>query len=240
MRGVSGVGDTVVFKQCASCRTTNRIRVESGLSCRCGKCGSPIALTHYEVLGIPSSASASEIKAAYRRAAKTWHPDVHPDRAFAERQFRKIAQAFSILSDPRMREQYDLSLTASTGETNAPSDGSRVKDTKARSTTRKPKEHRKQTRTEGKTQASDGVKPQGPIWRRYNWGTAQMPSPTQRNWLGYALAGVGAFTTLTISGAIFTGLFGSKLALVILLGLAMVGALQLLYLLTKLGVDSEA
>ncbi|TDY42418.1 DnaJ-like protein [Alicyclobacillus sacchari] len=234
------MGDTVVFKQCASCRTTNRIRVEIGLTCRCGKCGSPIALTHYEVLGITSAASANEIKAAYRRAAKTWHPDVHPDRAFAERQFRKIAQAFSILSDPIMREQYDLSLAASAGDANCTSNkGNKTKDAKAKGTAKKPKEYR-QTRAQGQRQADDRGKPEGPIWRRYSFGGRQMPSQAQRSWLGYAFAGVGAFTTLTISGAIFTGLFGSKLALVVLLGLAMVGALQLLYLLTKLGVDSEA
>ena len=60
----------------------------------------------YEILGIARDASPSEIKAAYRKLARTLHPDVNADPADQER-FKEITGAYEILSDPTKRQRYD-------------------------------------------------------------------------------------------------------------------------------------
>ncbi|XP_006035442.1 dnaJ homolog subfamily B member 2 [Alligator sinensis] len=63
---------------------------------------------YYELLGIPRSASADDIKKAYRRAALRWHPDKNPEeKDFAERRFKEIAEAYEVLSDQQKRDVYD-------------------------------------------------------------------------------------------------------------------------------------
>lgn len=61
---------------------------------------------YYEILDIPHNASEEELKSAYRKLARQWHPDVckQPD---AHQQFVKIAKTYEILRDPSMRRQYD-------------------------------------------------------------------------------------------------------------------------------------
>lgn len=61
----------------------------------------------YEVLGVPRSASEEEIKRAYRKLARRYHPDANPDDPEAESRFKEIALAYEILSDPEKRAQYD-------------------------------------------------------------------------------------------------------------------------------------
>ena len=62
----------------------------------------------YATLGISKTASQDEIKAAFRRLAKQFHPDIYQgDKKVAEEKFKKIAEAYEILSDPATREQYD-------------------------------------------------------------------------------------------------------------------------------------
>lgn len=61
----------------------------------------------YEVLGVSRSASADEIKSAYRKLARKYHPDVNPNDAEAEEKFKEIGQAYSVLSDPEKRARYD-------------------------------------------------------------------------------------------------------------------------------------
>ncbi|HEX4890195.1 MAG TPA: J domain-containing protein [Alphaproteobacteria bacterium] len=70
----------------------------------------------YEVLGVPRTATAAEIKAAFRKQAKQCHPDTHPGDAKKAAKFREISTAHEILSDRAKRAQYDR------GEINA--DGS--------------------------------------------------------------------------------------------------------------------
>lgn len=64
---------------------------------------------YYEVLGLPRSADADQIKKAYRKLALKWHPDRHPKegREAAEAKFKQLSEAYEVLSDPKKRERYD-------------------------------------------------------------------------------------------------------------------------------------
>ena len=62
---------------------------------------------YYEVLGVTKSASASEIKKAYYKLAKQYHPDVNPGDAEAEKKFKEINEAYAILSDDDKKAKYD-------------------------------------------------------------------------------------------------------------------------------------
>jgi len=61
----------------------------------------------YEVLGVARGAAADEIKSAYRRLARRFHPDVNPDDPTAEDKFKEIGEAYAILSDPQKKERFD-------------------------------------------------------------------------------------------------------------------------------------
>jgi len=61
----------------------------------------------YDILGVKKSASAKEIKSAYRKLARKYHPDVNPGDKTAEEKFKEISQANDILSDKKKRAQYD-------------------------------------------------------------------------------------------------------------------------------------
>ncbi len=63
---------------------------------------------YYEVLGVSRDATKEEIKKAYRRLAKKWHPDMNPDnREEAEERFKEISEAYAVLSDDEKRRLYD-------------------------------------------------------------------------------------------------------------------------------------
>ena len=60
----------------------------------------------YDILGVPRSASQEDIQRAYRRLARTYHPDVNHDPG-AEERFKDISEANDVLSDPQTRRRYD-------------------------------------------------------------------------------------------------------------------------------------
>lgn len=62
---------------------------------------------YYEVLGIQKGASEDEIKKAYRKLAKKYHPDVNPGDKEAEAKFKEVGEAYEVLSDPQKRSRYD-------------------------------------------------------------------------------------------------------------------------------------
>ena len=63
---------------------------------------------YYKILGVPKTANAKEIKSAYRKLAREWHPDVNPTRKKqAEEKFKDISEAYEVLGDAEKRKTYD-------------------------------------------------------------------------------------------------------------------------------------
>lgn len=63
--------------------------------------------TLYSVLRVSEDASSEEIKQAYRRLVKLWHPDLNPDDMSAEKRMQEITEAYTVLSDPAKKRKYD-------------------------------------------------------------------------------------------------------------------------------------
>src|SRR5512141_3208762 len=61
---------------------------------------------YYDILGVPRTASPDELKAAFRKMARQYHPDVNKE-AGAEEKFEELNEAYAILSDPEKRAAYD-------------------------------------------------------------------------------------------------------------------------------------
>lgn len=70
----------------------------------------------YTLLGVPQSASQSEIKSAYRKLARKMHPDLNPDDPKAEERFKEITVAYDILSDEKKRKRFDNGEIDETGK----------------------------------------------------------------------------------------------------------------------------
>lgn len=63
---------------------------------------------YYAILGVPNTAKADEIKAAYRKLAKKYHPDLNPGDKQAEERFKDVGEAYTTLGDDSARAKYDL------------------------------------------------------------------------------------------------------------------------------------
>ena len=63
---------------------------------------------YYEILGVSRDADETELKKAYRKLAKQYHPDMNPNDKDAEAKFKEINEAYAVLSDPQKRKQYDM------------------------------------------------------------------------------------------------------------------------------------
>lgn len=64
-------------------------------------------IDYYKILGVSSNASEKEIKSAYRKLARKYHPDLNPDNKEAEIKFKEINEAHEVLSNPETRKKYD-------------------------------------------------------------------------------------------------------------------------------------
>jgi molecular chaperone DnaJ len=62
---------------------------------------------YYRILGVERKASTAEVKRAYRKLARKFHPDLNPGDKVAEAKFKEIQEAYSVLSDPKKKSQYD-------------------------------------------------------------------------------------------------------------------------------------
>src|ERR1700736_141771 len=64
---------------------------------------------YYSILGVPKGAPEKDIKSAYRKLARKWHPDQNPDNQHAaEEKFKDIQEAYAVLGDPEKRKKYDV------------------------------------------------------------------------------------------------------------------------------------
>ena len=66
---------------------------------------------YYEVLGVSKGASDDEIKKAFRKMSKKYHPDLNPNNKEAEKKFKEVNEAYQVLSDPEKKSKYDHSDT---------------------------------------------------------------------------------------------------------------------------------
>jgi len=79
-----------------------------------------MAKNPYTLLGVAKSATDKEIKSAYRKLAKQFHPDVNPGDAKAEAKFKEITAAYNLLSNPSLRKQYDTGQVDASGQQQNP------------------------------------------------------------------------------------------------------------------------
>jgi DnaJ-class molecular chaperone len=64
---------------------------------------------YYQILGVPKNAPEKDVKSAYRKLARKWHPDANPDnQKEAEEKFKEISEAYEVLGDPEKRKKYDI------------------------------------------------------------------------------------------------------------------------------------
>ncbi|MBR1733314.1 MAG: J domain-containing protein [Alloprevotella sp.] len=64
-------------------------------------------IDYYKILGVPKDIPQKDIRAAYKKRAKQFHPDLHPDDPKAKAKFQALSEAYDVLSDPEKRQKYD-------------------------------------------------------------------------------------------------------------------------------------
>lgn len=74
-----------------------------------------MAKTYYETLGVSKTANEDEIKSAFRKLARQYHPDLHPGDEVAANKFKEVNEAYETLSDPQKRAEYDAAQSAGAG-----------------------------------------------------------------------------------------------------------------------------
>lgn len=89
-------------------------------------------MDYYTILGVPQQADDNQIKQAYRKLAKKYHPDLNPDNPAAEEKFKDIVEAYETLSDSAKRKKYDATLMQSSDT---------IKGTYAQDKTHAPRQH---------------------------------------------------------------------------------------------------
>jgi len=78
---------------------------------------------YYEVLGLKPGASASEIRAAYKKLARKYHPDANKGSKSSEESFKQVSEAYQVLNDPQKRRQYDAMRSMGAGGAGGPFPG---------------------------------------------------------------------------------------------------------------------
>ena len=78
----------------------------------------------YETLGVDRKARLADIKKAYRKLARRFHPDLNPGDKRAEERFKRISEAYEVLSDPEKRRAHDRALDVGEGRAAGPESGS--------------------------------------------------------------------------------------------------------------------
>ncbi|MGA1994575.1 MAG: DnaJ domain-containing protein, partial [Bryobacteraceae bacterium] len=68
---------------------------------------SPPTHDYYETLGLNKKATAEELRKAYRKLARKYHPDLNPGDKSAEERFKRVQEAYDVLNEPRKRQMYD-------------------------------------------------------------------------------------------------------------------------------------
>ena len=64
-------------------------------------------IDYYKILGVNKDIPQNEVRAAYRKRAKQFHPDLHPDDPKAKAKFQALSEAYDVISDPEKRRKYD-------------------------------------------------------------------------------------------------------------------------------------
>lgn len=81
---------------------------------------------YYRIIGVAQSATEEEIKSAYRKLAKKYHPDTHPGDRECEKRFLEVGEAYSVLGDAEKRKKYDAEYFSAGASKAAPRQSARM------------------------------------------------------------------------------------------------------------------